>query len=49
MEESFKLLELPVEDFARPDGLVDVPCSGAGCTRDLVLAERAPRGAPPRR
>jgi 1A family penicillin-binding protein len=45
MEESFKLLELPVEDFQRPDGLVDVPCNG--CTRDLVPVERAPAGRPP--
>jgi 1A family penicillin-binding protein len=49
MEESFGLLGLPVEDFVRPDGLVDVPCSGAGCTRDLIPAERAARGGAPRR
>jgi 1A family penicillin-binding protein len=49
MEESFGLLGLPVEDFVRPDGLVDVPCSGAGCVRDLIPAERAARGGAPRR
>jgi 1A family penicillin-binding protein len=51
MEESFKLLELPVEDFHRPEGLVDVPvCGPGGCTADLALAERAPQrpaAAPP--
>jgi membrane peptidoglycan carboxypeptidase len=51
MEESFKLLELPVEDFHRPEGLVDVPvCGPGGCTAELALAERAPQrpaAAPP--
>ena len=50
MEESFKLLELPVEDFQRPEGLVDVP-SGSG-PPDLQLSERAPQRtapAPPQR
>jgi 1A family penicillin-binding protein len=49
MEESFGLLGLPVEDFVRPDGLVDVPCSGAGCARDLVPVERATQRPPARR
>jgi len=44
MEDSFKLLDLPVENFQRPDGLVDVPC-GTNC-RDLLPAERAPGGRP---
>jgi 1A family penicillin-binding protein len=47
MEETFKLLELPVEQFARPDGLAEVPaCGPGGCTPDLVPSERAPRAAP---
>jgi membrane peptidoglycan carboxypeptidase len=47
MEESFKLLELPVEDFRRPEGLADVPvCGPGGCTTDLVPVERAPVGRP---
>jgi len=50
MEEAFKVLALPVEDFQRPDGLADVPCSGNGCARDLNLAERvSQRPAPARR
>jgi hypothetical protein len=49
MEASFQLLDLPVEQFQRPDGLVDVPCGGAGCARDLVPAERATRRPPARR
>jgi 1A family penicillin-binding protein len=47
MEESFKLLELPVENFQRPEGLADVPvCGAGGCTTDLVPVERAPVGRP---
>jgi membrane peptidoglycan carboxypeptidase len=43
MEAAFQVLNLPVEDFQRPDGLVDVPSSGqAGSLPDLVPAERAP-------
>jgi 1A family penicillin-binding protein len=46
MEASFQLLDLPVEDFVRPEGLVDVPiCGPRGCVTDLVLAERAPAPA----
>ncbi len=42
MEASFGLLDLPIEDFERPEGLLDVPaCGPGGCSRDLVLAERA--------
>jgi len=47
MEEAFKILDLPVENFQRPDGLADVPvCGPGGCTTDLMPVERAPRGAP---
>ena len=47
MEEAFKLLELPVENFQRPDGLAEVPgCGPSGCASDLVPSERAPRAAP---
>ena len=44
MEASFEVLELPVADFARPDGLVEVQtCQGALCSVDLMLAEQAAR------
>jgi 1A family penicillin-binding protein len=48
MEEAFKVLELPVEDFVRPEGLVDVPvCGPGGCSSELALAERAPQRPAP--
>ncbi len=44
MEAAFQVLDLPVEDFQRPDGLVDVPVSNEpGHSTDLALAERPPR------
>jgi 1A family penicillin-binding protein len=44
MEAAFEVLGLPVEDFRRPEGLVDVPtCAGGRCGTDLALAEHAPR------
>ena len=47
MEEAFRLLDLPVETFERPDGLADVPaCAAGNCTNDLMPTERAPRLAP---
>jgi hypothetical protein len=47
MEESFTLLDLPVETFDRPDGLTEVPgCAAGGCANDLMPAERVPRLAP---
>jgi membrane peptidoglycan carboxypeptidase len=47
MEESFKILQLPVEQFQRPDGLAEVPvCNGGNCAADLMPNERAPRLAP---
>jgi 1A family penicillin-binding protein len=47
MEEAFKVLDLPVEDFQRPDGLAEVPaCGPAGCAPDLMPNERAPRVSP---
>ncbi len=43
MEAAFDVLQLPVEDFQRPDGLVDEPVHDEpGHSTDLVLAERAP-------
>jgi 1A family penicillin-binding protein len=48
MEEAFKVLDLPVETFQRPEGLAEVPvCNGSACATDLMPAERAPRAAPP--
>jgi 1A family penicillin-binding protein len=44
MEAAFEVLHLPVENFSRPAGLVDVPVKNEpGRTTDLALAERAPR------
>jgi len=47
METSFQLLDLPVDQFQRPEGLAEVPaCNGGTCAPDLLPSERAPRAAP---
>jgi 1A family penicillin-binding protein len=44
MEAAFQVLQLPVEEFQRPDGLVDVPVSNEpGHSTDLAPVERAPQ------
>jgi hypothetical protein len=44
MEAAFQVLDLPVQQFERPDGLVDVPVTNEpGHSSDLAPAEQASR------